>query len=317
VRQLFDAGEPLRHLAWLDGGRSLVTVGQGSHLERGARRISLWDVGGRHLADAHVPEHQPHFLAAHPAGRTLASADYFDPRFRTPSPAQLWRLGPSGLSAEALPEAGGFHGGLAFTPDGPALVGGAACEQPAPRRYVGRVLWWELGAGRWGEGFAGHAGIVTHLSFTADGRRLVTYGGDRYVRVWDVASRREVGNRKARCTFYPPFALSPDGRRLVVVVEPIAFLLLGPEAGPKLGRKPRLLDTLPRGKTPDGMAAFSPDGRVLALVNYGWLYLGLADASGLVRVTDLDAVTHVAFAPDGQTLAAADAQGRVWQIDLD
>jgi WD40 repeat protein len=311
VRQLFDAGEPLRHLTWLDGGRSLVTV------ERGSHRVSLWDVGGRRLAAAQVLGHQPIFLAAHPDGRRLATADYFDPRCRTPSPAQVWGLGPSGLSAEPLPEAGGFHGGLAFTPDGSALVGGAACEQPAPKRYVGRVRWWELGAGRWGEGLAGHAGLVRHLSFAPDGRRLVTYGGDRYVRVWDVAARREVGNRKVGMTFDPPFALSPDGRRLVVVVSPIAFLLLDPEAGPKLGKKPRLLDTLGRGKEPAGMAAFSPDGRVLALVNYGALHLGQGDGSGFIRVPDLDAVTGVAFSPDGLTLAAADERGRVWQIDID
>jgi WD40 repeat protein len=219
------------------------------------------------------------------------------------------------LSAEPLPE-GGFHGGLAFTPDGSALVGGAACERPAPKHYVGRMLWWEVGPGRWGEGFDGHAGIVSSLRFTADGRRLVTYGGDRYVRVWDVASRQEVGNRKAGLTFTPPFALSPEGRRLVVVVQPIAFLLLDPEASPKLG-KPRRIDTLERGNTPAGMAAFSLDGRTLALVNYGWLYLGPADASCFTRLTNPSAVTHVAFAPDGLTLTAADQEGRVWQIDVD
>jgi WD40 repeat protein len=311
VRQLFDAGESLRHLTWLDGGRLLVTVGRGSH------RVSLWDVGGRQVSAARVAGHQPIFLAAHPDGRRLATADYFDPRSRTPSPAHLWALGPSGLSAEPLAASGGFHGGLAFTPDGSALVGGAACEQPAPKRYVGRVLWWELAAGRWGEGLAGHAGLVSHLSFAADGRRLVTFGGDRYVRAWDVAARREVGNRKVGMPFFPPFALSPDGRRLVVVVPPIAFLLLDPGAGRKLGTNPPLLDTLERGKEPAGVAAFAPDGRVLALVNYGALYLGRADASGLVRVTDLDAVTRVAFAPDGLTLAAADARGRVWQLDID
>jgi WD40 repeat protein len=272
VRQLFDAGEPLRHLAWLDGGQFLVTVGRHSH------RVALWDRNGQSRAAPRVSGHQPIFLAVHPNGRRLATADYFDPRCRTPSPAHVWTLEPSGLSAEPLPETGGFHGGLVFTPDGSALVGGAACEHPSPKRFVGRVLWWELGPGRWGKGFDGHAGIVTHLGFTSDGQRLVTSGADCYVRVWDVASRREVGSRKAGRTFDPQFALSPDGRRLVVVVQPIAFLLLDPEAGPKLGKKPRLLDTLQRGSTQAGMAAFSPDGR---------------------------------------TLAATDPRGQVWQIDID
>jgi WD40 repeat protein len=311
MRQLFDAGEPLRHLAWFDAGRLLVTVGRDLH------RVTLWDVDGQRLPTAQVPGHQPNFLAVHPDGRRLATADFFDPRCRTPSPTWVWHLEPSGLSATALPEKGGFHGGLTFTPDGSSLVGGTACEQSAPKRYVGRVLWWEAGAARWGEGFEGHAGIVTHLSFTADGRRLVSYGSDRYVRVWDVACRQEIASRKVGLTFNPPFALGPDGRRLVVVVQPIAFLFLDLEAGPKLGKKPRLLDTLQRGDTPAGMAAFSPDGRRLALVNYGALHLGLADASGLVRVTESDTVTHVAFAPDGLTLAAAEFRGRVWQIDVD
>ncbi len=316
MRQLFDMGEPLRHLTWLDGGRSLVTVGFHSH------RVSLWDVGGRHRASVAVPGHQPWFLATHPDGRRLATADYYDPRCRTPSPAHLWALGPAGLSAEPLPGPGGFHGGLAFTPEGVALVGGAACEQLGPKRFAGRVLWWELDAGRWGEGLAGHAGLVTHLRFAADGRRLVTYGGDDYVRVWDVASRREVGSRKVKRALTtafagPPLALSPDGRRLVVATRPSGFLLLDPEAGPKLGKKPPLLNPPGRGTTPGGTAAFSPDGRALALVHDGALHLGQADGSGLTRVTDLDAVTRVAFAPDGLTLAAADSRGRVWQIDID
>jgi WD40 repeat protein len=266
--------------------------------------------------DFQISGHQPFFFAVHPDGRRLATADYFDPRCRTPSPAHLWTLGPAGLSAEPLPEAGGFHGGLTFTPDGSALVGGAACQVLGPKRFVGKVLWWEIGPGRWGEGFDGHAGIVSHLGFTSDGRHLITCGGDSYVRVWDVASRREVGSRKVGPTFNPPFALSPDGRRLVVGVSPNALLLLDPEGGPKLG-KPQRVDTPERGKTLTGMAVFSPDGRTLALDNYGWVYLGPADASCFTRLTNLSEATHVAFAPDGLTLTAADFQGRVWQIDID
>ena len=64
-----------------------------------------------------MPGLQTPFLAVHPDGRMLATADDHDPRCRPPSPAHLWKLTDTGLTPTALPLSANLHGGLAFTPD--------------------------------------------------------------------------------------------------------------------------------------------------------------------------------------------------------
>jgi hypothetical protein len=121
-------------------------------------------------------------------------------------------------------------------PDGTALVGGAHCFYPAPRQPAGPMVWWDLSKGSTGTGFAGHAGLAAALAFTADGTLLVSTGGDDTVRVWDVATREEIGNRKVRC-LHRRLALAPDGGGLAIIHNYNGdFVLLDPSAGKKLGK---------------------------------------------------------------------------------
>jgi RNA polymerase sigma factor (sigma-70 family) len=141
--------------------------------------------------------------------------------------------------------------------------------------------------------------------FPADGKRVTTLDGEG-VATWDRASGKLLRRDPLPVGVNAPVQLSPDGRLLGFVHA--------------LDRKARLWDvvgggivTLPGGELLS--AAFSPDGRLLAL----------GGVDGRVRLWDVSAsqavptppgntdrsIYRLTFSPDGRTLAAGDLGGGI------
>ncbi len=99
---------------------------------------------------------------------------------------------------------------LALAPDGKVAV---SADQ------VGTAKVWDLAAGKEVRTLVGHQGVVTSIAFAADGRRVAVAGYGPDVKVWDVASGKELRSlkRKHEGNDLSSVALSPDGKRLVVV----------------------------------------------------------------------------------------------------
>jgi RNA polymerase sigma factor (sigma-70 family) len=159
-----------------------------------------------------------------------------------------------------------------------------------------------------------HGGHIRYVSFTPDGKRLLTQGSDGMVRLWDTTTGKELrhladeGEGKLGAA-----ALSPDGKRVAAAVEgPNGCIHIWDlENGTKIG-------TLRRGNYP--ILRFSTDGKLLAATYLQW-GLELWDVAGLRKVRSWQAhgahqVSTVAFSGDAQKMLTGSHDGKVrlWDV---
>jgi WD40 repeat protein len=159
----------------------------------------------------------------------------------------------------------------------------------------------------------GHRGNVTGVAFTPDGRRLLTSGADRTVRLWAVETgqmRRRLG---AHESWARGVALSPDGRRALSWGDDNTLRLWDTTSG-RAGRVFKGHADWVR------CAAFLPDRRRMVS----------GSDDGSIRLWDADMGTELrrfeglkgyplglAVSPDGRQLltAGTDERLRLWDIE--
>jgi WD40 repeat protein/serine/threonine protein kinase len=146
-----------------------------------------------------------------------------------------------------------------------------------------------------------HPGPVISVSYSPDGKRLVTASWDKTAKVWDATTGAELFTLRGHNHVVQYAVFSQDGRRLATAswdkTAKVWDAMTGKEIFTLRGHGERV-----------GDLAFSPDGKYLASASYdhtvkiwdmksGKELLTLAAHSGYV--------SGVAFSPDGEQLATA------------
>jgi WD40 repeat protein len=298
--------------------------------------VRLWDrVAGkeRHRLKGHDSE--VHALAFTPDDKILASGGN--------SLVILWDVA-RGEEIRRLPGHRNFTPGLAFAPDGKHVVtaGGdgilrvhetstgkplwsvnswegagifSAIYSPNGRFLLSlgglqpRLRMWDAANGKELRHFLSDFKGIAEMALSADGKRLATANVDQTVRLWEIASGKEVGRHKTDGPV-ASLAFAPDGQRIAAAISkgPIRVWDIAD------GEVRQIQDS-----TEVHPLAFALDNKTL--VGGGGTTIRLWDAA---TGKDLfpprgprSSVTVLGFAPDGKTLTSVSLDDTVWVWDAD
>src|SRR5262249_41918062 len=135
-----------------------------------------------------------------------------------PDQKRLWRL-PALEPLPVGPRPNDVLFYTAFSPDGRLAVAGGGVmgwgvNKPRPGREY-RLWLWDVQPPAALAQLEGHYLTVQGVAFTPDGKRIVSCSSDETVRIWDVAARTEIKERRIPVPGDPQcLALAPDGRRV-------------------------------------------------------------------------------------------------------
>jgi RNA polymerase sigma factor (sigma-70 family) len=264
---------------------------EGKTLIRSA--VHLWDVAtGREVGRCAGHIFGVDRLAFSPDGKKLISGG-------GGTSLRVWDV-PTGKDALPMAENESWVNCVAFSPDGRLL----ACAG-----MDSTIRLWDPASGNAARLFEeGHHQRVWQIHFRPDGKSLVSSGHDGSMRLWDVATGRET--RQLVPPGQPPRTthdLSPDGRTLVEWSTDGTIRIKDANTGEEL----RKMKGAPGWV---GGARFSPDGGKVLSNGTGapndevcTLQLWQAATGTEIRKWTAQRLGPLAFSPDGQTLAGADA----------
>ena len=172
------------------------------------------------------------------------------------------------------------------------------------------VYLWDVGQGKELRHFPAQQGWIQSLAFSPDGKTLATTGAEVVIRLWDVATGRETQPQSGHRLTIRKLAVSPADGTVFTSGQDGTIRRWDPASGRELGVFATFTEAI------DAMA-FAPDGKTLLLGGlWGGLRLWSVDQRREIRRLARDEgrnpVRHVAFSPDGKTVAS---ERRIWDAE--
>jgi len=306
LKELKGHSQNIECVAYAPDGKSVVSGSFDGN-------VKIWDVASER-GPLTIPSGASVMgVAVSPDGSMVASGDF-------KGFAAIFDLS-TGHRRAMFPSHDGVTRGVCFTPDNRCLV---SCGTN------GRVQSWLCRLEENRSKFTAHGGeTVWSLSFSRDGRGLVTTSSDRTVKIWNWRASNPIQFMPESQGLDANLAMAPDGRSLAI------YHLIHGESGPDGGRillwdcsRQAPIDTIPNKAPPWAVYAWSPDSRSLAFTRADrsvWLWDSVTHQSRLLasplaplprRGFTPDAVMAMAFSSDGCNLGMACSDLSLRSLDL-
>ena len=166
--------------------------------------IRLWDLTtGDELLELKGHDKDVWSLAFAPDGKSLASGSH-------DGSVRIWDV-ETGREKVAVRDPSRRVYGLAYTPDGKTLAFGLGASQNGQQ---GKVVLWEVEKGREAVRVIDNASTLA-VALSPNGKTLATAGLDRVVKLWDLATGKELACMDGHRGFIASLTFSPDGRYVI------------------------------------------------------------------------------------------------------
>jgi WD40 repeat protein len=149
----------------------------------------------------------------------------------------------------------------------------------------------------------GHRGAISSVAMTSDGKRIVSGGEDRTVRIWSVETGAEIRTMNGHKSQVVCVAISPDGKRVVSGDKDKMIKIWDADSGEEVFG-------LTRQKSAVTGLAFSPDGKFIVSTGADRaLQVWEAEKNTAIRTLNgyQLTLTCLAFSPHGQRVVAGSA----------
>lgn len=170
---------------------------------------------------------------------------------------------------------------IAFSPDGETLASAGGSPYDKEKKDLSEVKVWSVKSGELQRNLEGHKGSAFSVSFTPDGKTLLSTGFDRTIKLWNTETWQLRATLNSPAEQLSNSVLTRDGKTIVSGgVSQIQLWDI--ESG-------KVRQTLPKASDVLGSIALSPDGKTIAAGSYG---------QGVVHIWNIPLNKEVAWLVD-------------------